>query len=461
VNPDEGGRSESLVDRLVRDFRTAIAASTLSPGARAPSVRELARQRNVSVFTASEALNRLVAEGLLEARPGKGYFVAARASAAPACAPAAPEPLSDSIWSLRAEQRQDIDIDAGCGWLRPEWTAGASFSRALKEVAREPLGRSVGYGSALGLRTLRAQLSRTLFGRSIEASADQILLTQGATQGLDLAIRTLLQPGDQALLESPCYPGLVALLRLQGVTPVYLPRTANGPDVEALKTAAAHSRATVFFTNTTLHNPTGSSTAVSVTHGVLETARQFNLTIVEDDPFWDLHPQPPPTLASLDGLRSVMYVSSFSKTISPSLRVGYIAADRGLIDALARTKVTCSLGSSAIAEELVLHVLSEGHFRRHLAGLRDKLLSAHERVAPALKQVGFQLFCEPHAGLFLWAQTPTATRADNLAARALQRRILLAPGAAFSSAEDAEWFRFNVSYADDPRLLRALEELVA
>ena len=166
-SPDESKRS-SLVDRLVGQFALAIDTGALSAGARLPSVRELARERSVSLFTAAEALSRLTAEGLVEARAGSGYYVAAR-GAPGSTLQTAPEPLTDSIYGLRAEHSREkgprIEIDAGCGWLEPAWCDTASVDRAMRSFARWSTSIPAGYGSALGLPALRTQLCKQLFSR--------------------------------------------------------------------------------------------------------------------------------------------------------------------------------------------------------------------------------------------------------------------------------------------------------
>jgi DNA-binding transcriptional MocR family regulator len=462
----DGSKRSSLVDQLVERFTAAIDAGTLPAGARLPSVRELARERSVSLFTAAEALSRLTAEGLVEARAGSGYYVASRGVSASRSQTLAREPLTDSIYGLRAEHSREgapkIEIDAGCGWLEPQWCDTASVDRALRSFSRLSAAIPAGYGSALGLAALRTQLCKQLFARGIEAHEDQVLLTGGATQALDLIVSTLLKPGEFAIVERPCYPGLLALLRLHGVTPAFVSRTPSGPNVEELDAAAGRSKASVFFTNSTLHNPTGSTTSAAVAHAMLKVAARHGLTIVEDDLFWELSPRPPTTVASLDGLRSVVYVSGFSKSITPALRVGYLVGDRALVESIAATKIATTLGSSALAEGVVLEVLKSAGHRRHLPRLRQRLHDAHERVAASLKRAGFTLFCEPRAGLFLWAAAPADADVNRLASDAVARGILLAPEYLFGAdAQRGGWFRFNVSYSDTAGLHEWLQSLAA
>src|SRR5262249_32112955 len=144
------------------------------------------------------------------------------------------------------------------------------------------------------------------------------------------------------------------------------------------------------FMNTTCHNPTGTSTSSVTAHRLLELANRHGITIVEDDIFADLAPRPSVTLASLDELRRVIYVSSFSKTIAPSLRAGYLVATPALAQQLARAKVMSSLGSSELIERLLLHVLTQSAYRRHLKRLRERLQAAHQRVVQEMERRGVE-----------------------------------------------------------------------
>jgi DNA-binding transcriptional MocR family regulator len=149
-----------------------------------------------------------------------------------------------------------------------------------------------------------------------------VILVQGASQGLELCIRALTRRGDSVLVEDPCYPYLLEMLRAHGVTPIGISRTEAGPDIHALNSIALASRPRVFFTNTTLHNPTGTTTTPAVERAVLAAADRHDFTIVEDDISSELAPARSTSVASLDGRNRVLYVNSFSKTIAPNLRVG-------------------------------------------------------------------------------------------------------------------------------------------
>jgi len=451
--------ASTRVAAISAHLRGRILAGHSSAGDRLPSVRALARSHHVSPFTAARVYELLVAEGLIEARRGSGYYVARDAEAFGASGLPRPEPLVDSIWALRRDyDSHAVQVDAGCGWLPPEWLFGEGVRAALTQVARRPAVYAGRYGSAYGLRALRHHLARQLTLRGVDCAEDQIVLTQGASQALELAIRTFVRPGDTVLVEDPGYPYVLAMLRACGAHPVGVPRTDHGPDVKALDSLALQTRARLFITNTTCQNPTGTTTSLQVAHAVLRVAELHELTIIEDDIFAELPPEPATPLAALDRLERVIYIGSFSKTIAPSLRVGYLAAGADRAERVAMQKNMASLSSSELMEHLVLAILTSGRYRTHLERLRGHLTAARTRLTRRFRDAGIAV--PPHAGgMFLWAELPGG---DPAVVRRLARSqgILLAPGEVFrpEGQPTAHW-RFNVAYADDERLYGFLRSL--
>jgi DNA-binding transcriptional MocR family regulator len=440
-------------------LRSRILAGHSTPGDRLPSVRALARSHHVSPFTAARVYELLVAEGLIEARRGSGYYVARDAEAFGASGLPGPEPLVDSVWALRRDyDSHSLQVDAGCGWLPPEWLFGEGVRTALTQVARRPAVYAGRYGSAYGLRALRHHLARQLTLRGVECAEDQLILTQGASQALELVIRTLTRPGDAVLVEDPGYPYVLAMLRACGAHPVGVPRREHGPDVSALDERARQTRARLFITNTTYQNPTGTSTAPQVAHAVLRVAERHDLMVCEDDIFAELPPERTTPLASLDHLERVIYIGSFSKTIAPSLRVGYLAARADRAERIAMQKNMMSLSSSELMEHIVLAILTSGRYRTHLERLRRHLTDARGRVVRRFRDCGIE-GTQGGGGMFLWTELP----ADDPAAiqrRARAKGILLAPGEIFRpDARPSGHWRFNIAYADDERLYAFLRDL--
>lgn len=448
------------VATMAANLRRRIIAGSLNPGDHMPSVRELARSAGVSAFTAARVYDLLVSEGMVDARRGAGYYVARSADLLKCRAPANPEPPADSIWGLRrtCDARQ-VRVDAGCGWLPPDWAFAEGVRTALAQAARRPAAYAGRYGSVYGLPALRRHLTARLAQRAIDCTEQQIVLTQGASQALELCVSTFTQPGDCVLVDDPCYPYVLAMLRARGVRAVGVPRLASGPDANALQTLAASLRPRLFITNTTCHNPTSTTTSPQVAHDVLLAAAQHNFTIVEDDIFAELAPERTTSLASLDRLRNVIYIGSFSKTIAPNLRVGYLVADQDRAHEIAALKNVVSLSSSELMEHLVLSILTAGRHRTHLERLRQRLAKANERVSRRFAAAGVEIAFRGN-GMFLWAKLPTALDSATVAQHAKAQGVLLAPGEVFRpDASSTGHYRFNVAYADNELLYSFLQSL--
>lgn len=451
-----------LVVQLVTAFSEKIRAGAVTPGARLPSVRKLAAQCGVSTLTVSNAYNRLVADGLLEARRASGYFVSARL---PDRVPPAPrgQPVAisvDSGWLLQRIYEEDtLTIKAGCGWLPDSHLFADGIKQALSALARQPDRLVSRYGHPLGHAPLRRAIQRLLVQRNIDCNAEQIVLTHGASQALDLTMRSFLRPGDVALVDDPGYCNLYPSLHAMGVTIVGVERTLQGPSVAALQALAERYKPKLFFTNTNFHNPTGTPCSPATAHQILRIAEKHDFQIVEDDIYASFSEETAPSIASLDQLGRVIHIGSFSKTISPALRVGYLACNPDTAHRLLHLKMAAGLTSSEISESLVHAILTEGQYRLHIARLRDKLATEQKVVADALLSVGLSLFHRPANGLFLWAGFGDRRDMAAMAQRAAAKGIMLAPGHLFRAHQEATpWLRFNVAHANAAPLFRFLEQ---
>lgn len=452
-----------LVTQIVAAVTARIAEGTLRPGSRLPSVRVLAAQCEVSTLTVSNAYNRLVAEGYLEARRASGYYVAARKTAREPQRRFAPTTSIDAMWLLQRVYEDDPTLlKVGAGWLPESHLFTDGLRHALAALAKRPASAVSRYGNPHGYAPLRRSIQMLLAQRAIDCEPDNIILTHGASQALDLAARGLLQAGDTAFVDDPGYCNLFPTLRALGVRVVGIERTTQGPNVEALRQLAERHRPRVFFTNTILHNPTGTGCSPAVIYRVLRVAEEFDFHIVEDDIFAGMAPDQVPNIASLDQFRRVLYVGSFSKTVSPSLRVGYLVAGRDLVERMLYLKLSGGLTSSEVTEQLVHTILVDGHHRLHLARLRDKLAAAQKSVCDNLASAGLDIFHRPAGGMFVWAGFKGDTNMDEVARRAIERGIMLAPGSLFrADQKPTPYMRFNVTHADDARLYRFLEEVAA
>ena len=450
-----------LVDQIVTGARNLSDDRVLRPGMRLPPIRTLASAHGVSRFTVVEAYDRLVALGYLQSRRGAGFYVSARQQT-----PA----LSQRSGEIRRAfdnagvMHQSLDdeggrLKVGVGWLPPDWMDEEGVRRNIRSLSRRADTQLVSYGTAQGYRPLREQIGVKLGELGVACDRSQVVLTHGATQALDLVARYLLKPGDCVLVDDPGYWNLFANLRLYGVDLIGVPRTGDGPDLQALDALLAEHRPKAFFTHSVLHNPTASNITAAVAFRVLQLAEKYDFLIVEDDIYADFHPGATTRIAELDQLRRVIYIGGFSKTLSANLRVGFLAASPELAAALTDVKIVSCIATSEFSERLVYLMLTEGHYRKFTERTRNRLAEASSATLRLLERAGLKIHAEPKGGMFVWAQAPGIADSVQLATRAAQSAIMLAPGNIFRpQMQPSPWLRFNVAYALDPRLERFLGE---
>jgi len=441
-------------------IRDRIARQQLSQGARLPSIRAMAEAHHVSKSTVVEAYDRLHAEGVIIARRGSGYFVAA---------PHAPLTLADigpmldrqvdPLWISRQSLETEADyLKPGCGWLASAWLPEADIRRSLRTLARNETTNLTEYATPLGYAPLRQLLSRRLSEHGIDAPPTQIMLSGSGTQSIDLVCRFLLNPGDTVLVDDPCYFNFLALLRAHRVTVVGVPVTPTGPEINAFADALIAHKPRLYITNSALQNPTGTTLSPVTAHRLLKLAQAHDLLIVEDDIYADFEHSPAPRLAAFDGLERVIHIGSFSKTLSAAVRCGFIAARPEWIAGLIDMKIATSFTHDPLSAELLYHLLSNGHYRKHMADVREKLAVLRPVILKKLAALNIYPWHVPQAGMFLWCELPDGADASEVARHALSERVVLAPGNAFSLSQGARGFmRFNIAQMQDGHIFDVLK----
>jgi DNA-binding transcriptional MocR family regulator len=457
---------QPLADQIVAGIERQIDDRHLRPGTKLPSIRSFAESYNVSRFTVVEAYDRLVAMGCLQSRRGAGFYTAVASVAVETKHPAPSDNHKrneELVWLIRRLLEADENtILAGGPWLPNSWLDEAGIRQSLNVLARKNGAYLIEYGHPFGYLPLREHLALMLAGIGIAAHPGQILLTQGTSQALGLIIRYLLKPGDAALVDDPGYYNMFGNLRMQGVQMLAVPRNPDGPDIAILESLAAAHRPKVYFTQSVMHNPTGTDMATHVTFKVLQAAERHNFTVVEDDIFCDLQVKATPRLATLDQLNRVIYARSFSKTLSGSLRVGFVACSQDIANELADIKMLTSITSSPFTERLIYRMLVDGHYRKYLSRLQQRLGEVRRDVVRAFEQIGLELFAEPADGMFVWARFPHIDDSLALAEAAQRDGIMLAPGTVFRPhLERSPWMRFNVAVCEDTRVQGRLQRLAS
>ena len=448
------GATRSRIETIANEIVARIERGVLRPGERLPSIRGASELFGASKNTIVDAYERLVASGQIESKPGSGFYVSLhRPKRAETAEPAKVEAV-DSVWLLREQLEKRYEVRVGDGRPPAAWMEGSEVGPYLRPVSR-PGQRNLpeSYGSPYGLLPLRQRIAGLLAERSIGAEPTQVLLTQGANDALDMIVRQYVEPGDPVLVDSPGYYPLFGKLRLAKARLIGVRRTVDGPDPDDLAAKAASTGARMFFTQSLAHNPTGCSITLPVAYRLLRTATDHNLRVVDSDPFADVLSNNSPRLAALDQLDRVIYVGTFAKTLSASLRSGYIAANADTAARLADLKMITRANSSGYIEQIIYDLITSGRYRGHLKRLNGRIEAATRQANDSLARLGLPVFGQPRGGFYMWCELPAHIDDTQLSRVAAERSILLAPGSAFNpdATPATPAMRVNIAHVGDPR----------
>jgi DNA-binding transcriptional MocR family regulator len=444
---------QSRVDACVGWVLSRIDGQVFQAGMRLPSIRRLARDRGVSPFTVGQAYDRLTAMGRVEPRRGSGYYILPAARPAPR---RAMRTEIDRVWLLQHMLDSGSAEGPGLGVLPASWLDGPHIADGLRALGREGPGRWVASGSSHGFEPLRGVLQHRLAGLEVVASADQIVLTTGITQALDLVLRTLAHPGEPVLVLEPGWFGALGLLASHGAQAVGVPCGADGPDLAQVEAMAAALKPRLMILSATAQNPTGVTLSPEVVRGLLDIAERHDITLFEDDVYADFGAPDALRLAAADGLRRVVYAGSFSKTLAPNLRVGFLAASPDLARALAETKILTGFTTPEVNERLLHRLLQDSGYARAARELQARVAAHRTRMQETLEGLGFKVLGRPRSGIFLWADMGCDTNV--LAGHARERGLLLAPGSLFLPTQArSTWTRINVTQPLDARAMAVLD----
>jgi DNA-binding transcriptional MocR family regulator len=278
-----------------------------------------------------------------------------------------------------------------------------------------------------------------------------------------------LEPGDAVLVDDPGYYPLIAKLKLARIDVIGVPRCADGPDLASLERLARPrigAAPKMFFTQSTGHNPTGSSMSVANAHGVLRIAALAGLRVIDNDPFTDLPGETGTRLAALDQFRSVIAISTYSKLLSASFRVGYMIAAPDIARDMAELKLVTTINSSRFSELVITELIKSQRYQRHLGQLVARLDAVRSTYHARVAALGLARFSEKEHGYYSFLQLPSRIDERSLAREAAARGIFLAPGRLFYAEGErgdpttAPAMRVNVAHAEDPRFYQFLRQIL-
>lgn len=477
------GRAKPLYLQLVQSLREAIDAGHLHVGERLPSERRLARQFGLSRTTVQSAYAELTALGLLKSVPGSGTFVARRPlSAVPkGTGPlqrvmakrkslAAGTFLEDLMRSTSTPPEYNFDV----GMPDPQLLPLHEFELVILDLFSNRSRQALSHSPSEGILSLRQAIASSLLPmRGLTGvQPDNIMIVTGSMQGLDLVAKLFVEPGDAVVLENLTFPGAIQTFRAAGAEVLSVPVDKDGMQVDALEQLLQRRRPKLIYTQPVLQNPTGAALVPARRRQLLALATEYGIPVLEDDAYGLLAAEAPGLLPlkTEDEHGVVIYLSTFSKVVSPGLRVGYLVADAGIIRELARFKQLADLHTSTISQLLVEGWLATGSVRAHVQRCRDVYA---KRIRTALSMLegtcALQPFLKPIGGFYVFLRLPVGLRAAAVESKSFARGIAFARGGPFSTdGSFDDHIRLCVATVEGPtisngiqRLLRLLEEMDA
>lgn len=467
-----------LYTQIAAQVRQLIQQGALKIGDRLPPNRELADRLGVNRSTVTTAYDELLADGLIATRVGSGtYVVAIPAAPAPVALAAATPQLAPLNWEAVLPELRLDDWLANRGntrrkdnWMfthalpATELFPLDDFRRSVERVLRRDGRALLQLGTSGGYEPLQQYLLQQMALVGIRAEPAELMLTSGCQQGLDLLRQTLLQPGDEVVVENPTYPGALSLFCQPPSKFIGVPVTANGLDLAALEDVLRRRHPKLIYTVPTFHNPTGATMDLAARRRLIELAAQYRVPIVEDEIYRELRYDGAalPSLKALDQYGVVVYLNSFSKVAFPGLRVGWIVAPRLLIEHLQALRQRADLHGNLLAQAALADFARQGLMTKHIQRCRrgyvqrrDAMLAALQRHFPASAS-----WTVPEGGMALWVQLPAGLSANELQAQAQLQGIYFTPGPRFyASGARANTLRLSFTMVTAPQIEEGIKRL--
>lgn len=460
--------------RIAAEIENQMQAGELLTGTRLPSVRELAAARGISPTTVAEVYDLLKMRGLIEARQRSGYFVSPQIQSPlslPARSmnliPSASVEIADLLQDMLAASSDERIFPFGAAIPRADFLPVAALTRLMRRVLRSHSKLLADYRFAPGGEALRQSLARRYQRFGVKVSAKGVVTTAGAIEGLGLALGAVAKPGETIALEAPTYPGIFQLVRSLGYCVLEIPLDPfRGLTPEALTAALKKARgdvkAVVSIPN--FSNPLGTRVSDADKKQLVQIASREGIVLIEDDIYSDLsfsRDRPKP-LKAFDQDDSVILCTSFSKTISPALRVGAVLNEKHAAQ-LRALKYARASGTSALNEEVLHQYLEHGQYERHLNRVRSEyktLLAQYSQQILQLFPTGTRL-SQPQGGFILWVELPHEIDGRQIQKQALTRGISVAPGSIFSDCgrHYRNFIRLNCAIPWTPASQKALARL--
>ncbi|WEM41941.1 PLP-dependent aminotransferase family protein [Photobacterium sp. DA100] len=470
------GREPSPAIIVIELIKQQINQQVWLPGERIPSIRKMSQLQSISPMTVMKAYEQLELDGWIYAKPKSGYFVSPHFNQLLPTPPQQPQVVNQSIninrhvfEVMRAIKQPDV-IPFGSAFpdpsLFPMPTLGRLLSRTVKTM---PYDSGI-TDLAPGCESLRRAISQRYAKAGINVSAEQVVITSGATEALGLGLAAVTQPGDMVVIESPAFYGALQTIERLHLKAVEIPVCpTKGLDTKALDSCLERYPIKACWLMSNFQNPTGVSLAPKQQRAVYDLLAARNVAIIEDDVYGELYygTHKPPCFKAIDSEGLVIHCSSFSKSLAPGFRVGWALAGR-FTQQVTELQFMSTLSAPVPNQHAIASYIKEGVYDSHLRQLRRTLVKRQQQMIKAIHQLfpAGTTVTKSDGGYFVWVALPFDLDSSELLTLLLERyRISIAPGTLFSSGKQyRHCIRINSSYelsAQNYEALKALAQLLS
>ncbi|SDR78661.1 DNA-binding transcriptional regulator, MocR family, contains an aminotransferase domain [Paenibacillaceae bacterium GAS479] len=468
LNQSESSSMRLKVEQAVLE---GVRTGEWKEGERVPSVRVMAERLGVHRLTVLKAYNRLEQAGLLEAKYRSGYFVRSRDSGK-----GDSELGHEEHWAYAARpgyrnrsrlsdiHRMPVKYRMSEALLDPALLPNRFLASHAKEVLdQHPMVLST-YSTVMGDLSLREAMAEYFQDRyGIEVNADEIMVTSGSSQAIDLVSRALMKPGDKVMVERPTYSPAIDIFQQQGIRMLPVELTPEGFDMERVEVLMRLEKPRMFYLNPTFHNPTGYTVPIHQRKALIELAERYSCILIEDDVYYDLYfdNPPPPPMFYYDTEGFVVYIRSYSKYIAPGLRISFLLARPSVMEAIFPLKALSDAGTPLLGQKIFHSFFFSARMQEHIVKLRLAVRLRKEAMERVLARSGWQ-WESPDGGLNLWVRLPEGVSAELLLARGLDQSVAFVPGSICDpNGEMDNWIRLSYSLLGEKSLEEGVERLIS
>ncbi|NBI29249.1 MocR-like pyridoxine biosynthesis transcription factor PdxR [Chengkuizengella marina] len=431
-------KDQSLPEQIFQSISDRILSGLISEGEKLPSVRKLAEQLGVSLVTVQKSYEMLEKKQLIERRQGKGSYAKRSVKRIEEENPYNWQNMIEDFlpraqtWKEMKSFSRQHKYNLSLANLAHELLPVEHLTEISTLVIQDEPTILSSYSPGPGDQILREVVSEYLLDEGLEVSAEQIVITSGAQQGLELIARTFLGEGDVVFVEAPTYIGIIDILKSRGVTIKTIPTNEDGMNLNVLLQMCEQFSPKFIYTNPTFQNPTGTILSEKKRRRLVEIAQAFHVIIIEDDPWGELRFEgSTKPMKSIDEDGHVIYLKSFSKPISPGFRVGCIVADGKILNKLKAAKSVSDLGSPLLNQRIIARFIQSFNFEAHFKKMNNLLLLRRDLLIDTLNHLDIEglRWTVPCGGPVMWITFPTHVNTEHLLIDCLKQELLFLPSA--------------------------------